>query len=134
MRKYDVIRKKLGEYKLIENELRLRTEYLEDFKKILVNPLPSCEVHLREIYAVIIKEMEDEITKLHKRIMIIDKIMSYLSEVERNVIYYRYILKTEWIKIPEYVLYEQRTCQAIEHRALKKISEMNIDWNGGKVC
>lgn len=134
MRKYDVIRKKLGEYRLIENELRLRTKYLDDFKKILVNPLPSCEVHLKEIYSVIIKEMECEITKLHKRIIIIDKIMNCLTEVERNVIYYRYILKTEWIKIPEYVLYEQRTCQAIEHRALKKISEMNIDWDGDKLC
>ena len=72
--------------------------------------------------------MQTEIVKLRKKLRTIEKVLNNLTGPERSVLYHRYIVGIDWIDMPEHLLYEQRSCQLYEVRALKKIAKMKIDW------
>ncbi len=127
---YAAIRRKLRSYTLMKRELELRTAHLSDFRKILVNPIPESEKALKKIYYNITDSMEKDADKLRRRLKLIESILDGLEGNERNIIYYRYIEGIDWLRMPEYMLYEQRNCQIIEKRALEKIAQMDIDWSG----
>ena len=127
------IRKWLREYRFIQKELKSRTEYMMDFKKILIDPLPESEKTLKKTYMSIIDDMNGEIKKLRSFIQKIEKVLDKLPGAERSVIYHRYIMGIDWITMPEYVMYEQRSCQNYEVKALKRIAKMNIEWDGADV-
>lgn len=127
--KYEKIRNIFREYRLLQNELESRTKYIEEFRKILVRPLPKTEESLHRIYETIINDMEETAKKLSERLSLIESTVSKLDGPERNVMYYRYIVGIEWISIPEYMMYEQRTCQLYETKALNKIIKMDIRWD-----
>ncbi len=127
-KKYGKLRKRLRAYRLIKKELIARTEHMEGFRKILLDPLPNTEERLRTIYSEIISSMQEEAANLLKTLNGIDKALERLEGRERSVIYFRYIEGIDWINMPEYMNYEQRTCQNIETAALDKIMKMNIDW------
>lgn len=127
-KKYIKIRNKLRSYRLLKKELTARTKHTEEFRKVLLDPLPHTEKRLRAIYCEIINEMQNEAGKLLNEIKKIDKALQRLDERERSIIYFRYIEGIDWINLPEYVHYEQRTCQNIEVSALEKIIKMNINW------
>lgn len=122
------IRNKLKKYRILQKELELRTNYIADFKKILVTPLPATEDTLRRIYSNIILDMEKKARKLSEELKLLEKIIDKLDEDSKNIIYYRYVLGISWINMPQYMMYEQRTCQIYEIKALKKIEKMDIDW------
>lgn len=126
---YAAIRRKLKSYTHIKRELELRTAHISDFRKILINPLPETEKTLKKIYYNIIVSMEKEADKLRKRLNLIDSILDELDGNERSIIYYRYIEGIDWLRMPEYMMYEQRNCQIIENKALEKIAKMDIDWS-----
>ncbi len=126
--KHSIIRIYLREYRLIRQELELRTKYINEFSKILVKPLPKIEIKLHRIYSEIIDDMENNAKRLSKRLRLIENVFSKLHGVERKVMYLRYIEGVEWIDMPEYMMYEQRTCQSFEKKALEKIEKMNINW------
>lgn len=125
---YEKIRVIFKEYRLLKKELECRTKYIEEFKKILVRPLPKTEEALHRVYNTIIRDMEDTAEKMSLRLKLIESTVNRLEGAERSVMYYRYIEGIEWITMPEYMMYEQRTCQLFEARALRKILEMNIKW------
>ena len=58
------IRKWLKEYRFIQKALKSRTEYMMDFKRILIDPLPESEKSLKKAYMSIIDDMNGEIKKL----------------------------------------------------------------------
>lgn len=126
--KYAKIRKKLRCYRVTKKELEARTRHIEEFRKILMNPLPATEHTLRKIYAEVIDSMEAEAKKLSDYLKTVNNVLQRLEGSERSIIYFRYIEGIDWITMPEYMHYEQRNCQNIEGRALEKISKMNIDW------
>lgn len=128
LKKFSDIRSWLREYRYFEKELRLRADYTTDLKRILLSPLSEEDCVLRNIYTRIINEIEDNSQKLLNVMYSIESVLDRLYGAERAVIYYRYILGVEWIKLPEYLMFEQRTCQSYETRALKKIAKMNIEW------
>lgn len=125
---YEKIRAIFKEYRLLKKELECRTKYIEEFKKILIRPLPKTEEALHRVYNTIIRDMEDTAEKMSLRLKLIESTVNRLEGAERSVMYYRYIEGIEWITMPEYMMYEQRTCQLFEARALRKILEMNIKW------
>ncbi len=125
---YTEIRKKLRRYRLLQKEIEHRTKYMEDFSKILVSPLPKTEDTLHRIYDEMLIDMKKKIEELQKKLTTIDKIMDKLEGNERSIIYYRYVLGINWVDLPEYMIYEQRSCQLFEINALKKIEKMDIDW------
>lgn len=125
---YKEVRKWFREYRIMKNELESRVNYLNVFKMTLIKPLPETEETLQRVYNTITKDMETEIKKLRKRLRTIEKVLNNLTGPERSVLYHRYIVGIEWINMPEYVLYEQRSCQLYEVKALKKIAKMKIDW------
>ena len=129
---YIKIRNAFKEYRLLEKELISRTAYIEEFKKIMINTLPKDEKTLYKIYKNIISDMEKNALKLRRRLRLLDNIVNKLEGAERNVIYFRYIRGIDWIDMPEYMMYEQRTCQLFEMKALKKILKMNINWSDDK--
>lgn len=131
--KYSELRSKLREYKMLESEIKCRTKYIENLKETLINPLPDTEKTLRKIYKRIIDDLYDKVNILEKKIKLLDNIIDKLDGNLRNVIYYRYVLGINWISIPEYMMYEQRTCQFYEEKALREIEKMNIDWENGYV-
>lgn len=133
MKKYERIRRVFKEYRLLKKELECRTKYIEEFKKILVRPLPKTEEALHKIYGTIVKDMECNVKKLASRLSLIEKTINSLEGAERNVMYFRYIEGIDWITIPEYMMYEQRTCQLFEAKALDKIMKMDIDWEDENV-
>lgn len=126
-------RRWLKQYKLVEKELKSRLEYAEEFKKILVNPLAKDEVALNKIYRSIVDYMEKQSIFLKNRLREIEEVIDLLPAEEKSVIYHRYIVGVSWLDMPEYIMYEQRTCQLYEMSALKKIAKMNIDWEGKKI-
>lgn len=130
---YEKTRSMLRQYRLLKKELECRTSYIADFKKILINPIPQSEEVLHKIYNCIINEMEQKAFKVQKKLHTIEKILDKLEGPERNVIYYRYIMGIDWITMPEYMNYEQRSCQLFETKALDKILKMNIDWSDNDV-
>lgn len=127
------IRKWLKEYRFIQKELKSRTEYMMDFKRILIDPLPESEKSLKKAYMSIINDMNGEIKKLRSFLQKIENVLDKLPGAERSVIYHRYIMGIDWITMPEYVMYEQRSCQNYEVKALKRIAKMNIEWDGADV-
>ena len=129
---YIKIRNAFKEYRLLEKELISRTAYIEEFKKIMINTLPKDEKTLYKIYKNIISDMEKNALKLRRRLRLLDNIVNKLECAERNVIYFKYIRGIDWIDMPEYMMYEQRTCQLFEMKALKKILKMNINWSDDK--
>lgn len=131
--KYSELRSKLREYKMLESEIKYRTKYIENLKETLINPLPNTEKTLRKIYKRIIDDLYDKVNILEKKLKLLDSIIDKLDGNLRNVIYYRYVLGINWISIPEYMMYEQRTCQFYEEKALREIEKMNIDWENGYV-
>lgn len=126
---YEKTRNILRQYRLLKKELECRTDYITDFKKMLIQPIPQSEEVLHRIYNCILKEMEQKALKLKKKLHFIENILDKLDGPEHNVIYYRYIIGIDWITMPEYMNYEQRTCQLFETKALDKILKMNIDWS-----
>ena len=98
-----------------------------------MHPLSEEEVALNKIYKSIIGYMEKQGTFLKKRLREIERVIDSLPVEEKTVIYHRYIAGVSWIDMPEYMMYELRTCQAIEMKALNKIAKMNIDWEGKKI-
>ncbi|MBR0278060.1 MAG: hypothetical protein IJQ50_06345 [Clostridia bacterium] len=130
IKNYLEARKWLRGYRLIEKEVKARMQYLDDFKKISKISSYDKNPAINKILRAIESDTKRKILKLQKRINDIEKALDKLDDFERNVLYHRYILGIEWIKLPEYILYEQRTCQLIEVRALKKIAKMNIEWSG----
>ncbi len=130
---YIQARKWIKEYRVIEKEVKSRISYINDYKKILEYDKLECSSALKKVYTPLIIEMESSISKLKRRLKDIDKAISKLDDLERSVIYHRYILGIPWINMPEYVLYEQRSCQLAEVRALKKIAKMNIEWRENNV-
>lgn len=131
--KYEKLRNIFREYRLLKKELECRTEYIADFKKILIQPLPIAEEALHKIYGSIVKDMEQKAAKAQKKLRLIEDVIDRLDGTERNVMYFRYIEGIEWIAMPEYMMYEQRTCQLFETKALDKIIKMNIDWSNENV-
>lgn len=131
--KYSKLRSKLREYKMLESEIKCRTKYIENLKETLINPLPNTEKTLRKIYKRIIDDLYDKVNILEKKLKLLDSIIDKLDGNQRNVIYYRYVLGINWISIPDYMMYEQRTCQFYEEKALREIEKMNIDWENGYV-
>lgn len=131
--KYSKLRSKLREYKMLESEIKYRTKYIENLKETLINPLPNTEKTLRKIYKRIIDDLYDKVNILEKKLKLLDSIIDKLDGNQRNVIYYRYVLGINWISIPDYMMYEQRTCQFYEEKALREIEKMNIDWENGYV-
>lgn len=129
---YKDARKWLKQYKLAEKELKSRLDYAEEFKKILMHPLAEEEVALNKIYKSIVGYMEKQSTFLKNRLKEIERVIQTLPAEEKSVVYYRYIVGVSWIDMPEYMMYEQRTCQAFEMKALNRIAKMNIDWEGKK--
>lgn len=129
---YKDARRWLRQYKLFENELKSRLDYAEDFKKVLVHPLTEEENTLKRIYTAIITRMENQCRFLKHRLEEIEEVINTLPAEERTVIYHRYIIGVSWLDMPEYIMYEQRTCQTFEMRALNKIVKMDIDWEGKK--
>lgn len=127
---YTDIRRFFKNYRFIKKELEARTEYINDFKKILINPLPKSEEALNKIYTNIVKDMQKEARRLRYILNTLDFAMKKLSGAERNVLYHRYVIGTEWINLPEHIMYEQRTCQHLEVSALKKLAKMDLDWEG----
>lgn len=128
-KKYERIRKVLKEYRMLKKELECRTKYIEEFRKILIRPLPKTEESLHKIYKTIIDDMESNAKKLSSRLNLIENIINKLEGAERNVLYYRYIEGIDWITMPEYLMYEQRTCQLFETKALDRIIKMDIRWD-----
>lgn len=126
---YEKIRRIFKDYRLLKSELESRTKYIEEFKKILVRPLPKTEESLHKIYDTIIEDMEARAKKLSLRLNLIEDVIDKLDGAERNVMYYRYVAGIDWITMPEYLMYEQRTCQLFETKALNKILKMNIRWD-----
>lgn len=133
MKKYERIRSVFKEYRLLKKELECRTKYIEEFKKILIRPLPKTEEALHKIYSTIVKDMEINAKKMASRLNLIEKTINRLEGGERNVMYFRYIEGIDWITMPEYMMYEQRTCQLFETKALDKILKMNINWEDENV-
>lgn len=131
--KYSELRSKLREYKMLESEIKYRTKYIENLKETLIKPLPNTEKTLRKIYKRIIDDLYDKVNILEKKLKLLDSIIDKLDGNQRNVIYYRYVLGINWISIPDYMMYEQRTCQFYEEKALREIEKMNIDWENGYV-
>lgn len=127
-KKHEEIRKKLREYRLLKNELECRTKYIEDFKKILITPLPQTEEAIHRIYKTITDDMECKAKKLQKRLDLLNRIIDRLDGNLRSIIYFRYVIGIDWLSMPEYMLYEQRTCQIFEKNALEQIEKMNIRW------
>ena len=115
--KYERVRKKFREYRLLKKELECRTAYIDEFKKVLINPLPKTEKSLLKVYSSIIKEMEKKAMLLASKLRLIEKVIDKLEGPQRSVMYYRYIEGIEWINMPEYMMYEQRTCQIFECNA-----------------
>ena len=130
---YKDVRNWLREYRIMKKELETRVNYLAVFRKTLIKPLPETEETLHRIYNAITKDMQTEIVKLRKKLRTIEKVLNNLTGPERSVLYHRYIVGIEWINMPEYLLYEQRSCQIYEVRALKKIAKMKIDWEWDNV-
>ncbi len=128
-KKYEEVRNVLKSYRLLQNELRSRTEYISEFRRILIQPLSKDEEVLRKVYNNIISEMVKNALKLQKNLKVLESITERLSGQERNIIYFRYIKGIDWVNMPEYMMYEQRTCQLFEVKALEKILKMNIDWS-----
>lgn len=126
---YENTRNKFREYRLLKKELECRTSYILEFKRLLILPLPKAEVKLHKIYNSIIREMEDNARLIRKHLQLIERVLNKLEGPERNVMYYRYIEGIDWITMPEYMNYEQRSCQLFEAKALDKIIKMNIDWS-----
>ena len=125
---YINIRKRLKNYRILQKELELRTNYITDFKKTLITPLPATEDTLRRIYSNIILDMEKKAKLLSAELNLLENIIDKLEGDLKNIIYYRYVLGISWIDMPQYMMYEQRTCQIYEIKALKKIEKMDIDW------
>ena len=70
--------------------------------------------------------MEKQSIFLKNRLREIEEVIDLLPAEEKSVVYYRYIVGVSWLDMPEYIMYEQRTCQLYEMSALKKIAKMNI--------
>ena len=126
---YEKIRRIFKDYRLLKDELQSRTKYIDEFKKILIRPLPKTEETLHKIYDTIVEDMEQKAKKLSSRLKLIEGVIDRLDGAERSVMYYRYVEGIDWIIMPEYLMYEQRTCQLFEAKALKKISKMDIRWD-----
>ena len=129
---YQDARRWLKQYKLTEKELKSRLDYAEEFKKILMHPLSGEEIALNKIYRSIVSYMEKQSRFLKNRLREIERVIETLPAEEKAVIYYRYIVGVSWLDMPEYMMYEQRTCQTFEMKALNRIAKMNIDWEGKK--
>lgn len=127
---YKDARRWLKQYKLVEKELKSRMDYAEEFKKILMHPLAEDEEALNKIYRSIIGYMEKQSQFLKNRLKEIENVIEKLPAEEKAVVYHRYIVGVSWLDMPEYVMYEQRTCQAFEMKALNKIAKMDINWEG----
>lgn len=132
-KQYEKIRQVFREYRIFKKELEYRTKYIEDFRKILIRPLPKNEEVLHKIYKTIIGDMENTANKMALRLRLIENTINRLYGNEKNVMYYRYIEGIDWLRMPEYMMYEQRTCQLFEANAIKKIYRMNIDWENENV-
>lgn len=131
--KYSELRSKLREYRLLQKEIECRTKYMENFKETLIAPLPKSEKALRKVYKNIIDDMYAKVKILENKLNLLNTIIDKLEGNLRSVIYYRYVIGVSWISLPEYMMYEQRTCQFYEKKALEKIEKMNIDWENGYV-
>lgn len=126
---YEKIRRIFKDYRLLKDELKSRTKYIDEFKKILIRPLPKTEEALHRIYDTIVEDMEQTAKKLSSKLRLIEDVIGRLDGAERSVMYYRYVEGIDWITMPEYLMYEQRTCQLFETKALKKILKMDIRWD-----
>ena len=122
------IRRNLKNYRILQKEIELRTKYIADFKATLISPLPKTEETLHKIYKKLVFDMETKLRLLQKKFDLLNDIIDKLDGEERSVIYFRYILGINWVDIPEYMMYEQRSCQNFESNAIKKIAKMKIDW------
>lgn len=69
-----------------------------------------------------LKELQDKKHKLQKKIDVIDRVLSELTEIERTIIEMKYFECKPWCKIAYEVKYSERQCRNIRKAAIDKIS------------